>query len=373
MNARKKLIPELLPWLALFACAGISIFSLLPISNQNVKYLGIFLSGIIPLGFYHFSLHQQRIDETKIIRLTEAEIDSIYYFGFVITLITLIAAVFTLGTIGSKSFNPETIGIQFGLGLFVTGYALIARLHLQIGNESDIEPEDAYANYLDRVNSLLGRVDRAYSDLDELLQNVVTRIRTTMEAEASENSARLGRQVEDSFAPLLLACKQLALEIGDQGLSNQMESMRGVIGTTNRTFKTLETRLQVLTGQVEKSSAPLEKLAAAFAECEQGSAAFASVLNSLKVDSNLTTSISSSVETISKALRSFAISMNKIEDDFDQNAGKSSSAFQEFNGNLVASTNSLLQSMIQLAGAMATSSDTLRKSIQEATSDAPKG
>lgn len=367
----KKVVSEVLPALALAACIGIFTFSLTPNLDEFVRYTGIFLSGMIPIIFYHYALILQRTTKVGKTHLTDAEIDSVYYFGFVITLITLIAAVFTLGTT-SGEINPKTIGIQFGLGLFVTGYALIGRLHLQVTNESDLEPEDAYANYVDRVNSLLGRVDLAYADLDELLKRLVDRLRTTLETESRENSSRITRQVEDSFAPLLAACQQLASQIGEDGLRNDIESMRTVVTSTNRTFKTFDTRLQTLADQTEQSTLPIVKLGEALAACERGSSELASVLNSLTIDSNISQSLNESVGAISTVFKNFSVAVQRLEHDFGTNSQQSSSAFRQFNESLVTSTQLLSQSMNQLALAMAESSKTLSSSIREATSNETK-
>lgn len=367
----KKVVSEVLPWLALAACIGIFTFSLTPNLNESVRYTGIFVSGMIPIGLYHYALILQRSTRVGKTHLTDAEIDSVYYFGFVITLITLIAAVLTLGTT-SGEINPKTIGIQFGLGLFVTGYALIGRLHLQVTNESDLEPEDAYANYVDRVNSLLGRVDLAYADLDELLKRLVDRLRSTLETESRENSSRITRQVEDSFAPLLAACQQLASQIGEDGLRNDIESMRTVVTSTNRTFKTFDTRLQTLADQTEQSTLPIAKLGDALAACERGSSELASVLNSLTIDSNISQSLNESVGAISTVFKNFSVAVQRLEHDFGTNSQQSSSAFRQFNESLVTSTQLLSQSMNQLALAMAESSKTLSSSIREATSNETK-
>lgn len=369
MIKNKKAVSEVLPWLAIAACIGVFTFSLTPELDKSTRFAGIFLSGLIPIVFYHYSLHQQRSSKERKIHLTDAEIDSVYYFGFVITLLTLIAAVFTLGLASSGEIEPQTIGIQFGLGLFVTGYALIGRLHLQVTNESDLEPEDAYATYVDRVNSLLGRVDLAYADLDDLLKRLVDRLRTTLETESRENSSRINKQVEDSFAPLLVACQQLASQIGEEGLRNEIESMRSVVTSTNRTFKTFDTRLQTLAEQTEQSTQPIVKLGDALAACERGSSELALVLNSLTIDSNISKSLNDSVSAITGVFQNFSTAVQNIEKDFGANSQQSSAAFREFNESLVTSTQLLSQSMNQLALAMAESSKTLSSSIREATTN----
>ena len=369
MIKSKKVVSEVLPWVAIAACIGIFVFSLTPELNKNLRYIGIFLSGLLPIITYHYLLHKQRSSIESRTHLTEAEIDSVYYFGFVITLLMLIAAVFTLGIANPGEIKLQTIGIQFGIGLFVTGYALIGRLHLQVTNESDLEPEDAYANYVDRVNNLLGRVDLAYADLDDLLKRLVERLRTTLETESRENSSRITRQVEDSFAPLLAACQQLALQIGEDGLRNDIESMRTVVTSTNRTFKSFDSRLQSLSDQTEQSTQPIAKLGDALAACQRGSAELASVLNSLSIDANITKSLNESVGSISTAFNSFGTSVQRLETDFGKNSEKSSTAFRQFNESLVASTELLGNSMNQLALAMADSSRTLSGTIREATSN----
>ena len=369
MIKSKKVVSEVLPWVALAAAIGIFGFSLIPQLSKNLRYFGILLSGLLPIITYHYLLHKQRSSKETRTHLTEAEIDSVYYFGFVITLLMLIAAVLTLGVANPGEIELQTIGIQFGIGLFVTGYALIGRLHLQVSNESDLEPEDAYANYVDRVNNLLGRVDLAYADLDDLLKRLVDRLRTTLETESRENSSRITRQVEDSFAPLLAACQQLALQIGEDGLRNDIESMRTVVTSTNRTFKSFDTRLQTLSDQTEQSTLPIAKLGDALAACERGSAELASVLNTLTVDANITKSLNESVGTISNAFNKVGISVQQLETDFGSNSEKSSTAFRQFNESLVASTKLLGESMNQLALAMADSSKTLSSTIKEATSN----
>lgn len=369
MIKNKKAVSEVLPWLAVAACIGIFTFSLTPDLDKSLRFTGISLSGFIPIIFYHYSLHRQRSSKQGKIHLTDAEIDSVYYFGFVITLLTLIAAVFTLGLASSNEIEPQTIGIQFGLGLFVTGYALIGRLHLQVTNESDLEPEDAYATYVDRVNSLLGRVDVAYADLDELLKRLVDRLRTTLETESKENSSRVNRQVEDSFAPLLVACQQLASQIGEDGLRNDIELMRTVVTSANRTFKTFDTRLQALADQTEHSAQPIARLGEALAACERGSSELASVFNSLVIDSNTSKSLNDSVSAITGVFKNFSIAIQSVEKEFGTSSEQSSSAFKQFNESLVTSTQLLSQSMNQLALAMAESSKTLSTSIREATSN----
>ena len=370
MSNSFKAVSQKLPWLALIACIGIFGFSLTPGVSSLYQKLGIFFSGIIPLVVYHYYLNNQKDSSSERISLTDAEVDSIYYFGFVITLITLIAAVFTVGLSENKSIDPFTIGLQFGLGLLATGYALIARLQLQKKNEAMIDVEAAYANYLDRVNGLLGRVDKAYNDLDELMIRIVDKLRKTLEVEASENTSRLTRQVEQSFSPLLEACKLLALQIGNGGLGTEIEAMRAIVANSNKTIKTFDSRLQILSDQVSSSSSPLFELGKALVECQRGGECLSLILNNLSIDPNLSQNFSNSVNAIGKSLLIVSSSVSKLENEFGDNSVKATQAFTKFNEDLLSSTNILTQSMIHLATAIAQSSMTLNNSLNSVINDA---
>ena len=60
MIKNKKVVSEVLPWLALAAFIGIFAFSFAPNLGKIVPYAGIFLSGFIPIVLYHYLLNKQR-------------------------------------------------------------------------------------------------------------------------------------------------------------------------------------------------------------------------------------------------------------------------------------------------------------------------
>ena len=64
MIKNKKVVSEVLPWLALAAFIGIFTLSLTPNFDKTYRYAGIFLSGIIPIGFYHYALIQRSEEHT---------------------------------------------------------------------------------------------------------------------------------------------------------------------------------------------------------------------------------------------------------------------------------------------------------------------
>lgn len=84
-----------------------------------------FMAALIPLIWYHTMYLRPRAAEG----LPQPAIDSVYYYGFLIT----------VGALGATALNLSLHGIgedftgvaaQFGLGLLATGYAVWARVHL---------------------------------------------------------------------------------------------------------------------------------------------------------------------------------------------------------------------------------------------------
>lgn len=81
---------------------------------------------MLPLVLYHLAYLRPRAKEG----LSQAAIDSVYYFGFLITIGALAASAIKLSTSAQQAENLTEIGFQFGLGLLATGYAVFARMHL---------------------------------------------------------------------------------------------------------------------------------------------------------------------------------------------------------------------------------------------------
>jgi hypothetical protein len=108
--------------------------------------ISVFFAGFVPLITYHLLLSFHKGF------LTQHNIDSVYFFGFLVTLATLGSSAYILSAKGSEAIN--IVGTQFALGLLVTGYGLFARILLQnkIGLEHNIE--DSLDNYIDKVSVL---------------------------------------------------------------------------------------------------------------------------------------------------------------------------------------------------------------------------
>ena len=119
------------------------------------------LFGLLPLAIYHAWLWRAE-------SLTQQEIDSVYYFGFILTLTTLGLSAFGLANSGGSANDINSIGTQFALGLLATGYGLIARITLQGKRLSLDNVDEAFDRQLDQV----GRLVREFGNTIDLFKGL---------------------------------------------------------------------------------------------------------------------------------------------------------------------------------------------------------
>lgn len=137
----------------------VSLVGILALGNAQhsagLKQYSSLLAGITPLVVYHAILLRKRL-------LTPTEVDSVYYFGFLVTMVTLVSMAISIG-LSPASIDLRWVLFQFGLGLVATGYALFARLHLlaksTVTAETDIV--DANERLAKSVERVAGEFDKA--------------------------------------------------------------------------------------------------------------------------------------------------------------------------------------------------------------------
>src|SRR5882672_633650 len=131
-------------WIALvLSVAGLSFAAYF-----NTAPLVVFGFGIAPLVAYHL-----RLWAGLKVGLSQASIDSVYYFGFIITIATLATTVLLIAARGGITRDITYVVNQFGLGLIATGYALFARMHLMAVAErmTASTPEQVVDEYIGKV------------------------------------------------------------------------------------------------------------------------------------------------------------------------------------------------------------------------------
>lgn len=165
MNSSKYLVVALLAMLS----GALLTFSSNIFFHENQIFI-IFLGGSVPLITYWLSLRKVqkagRNNDGIDFHLTDIEVDSVYYLGFLITLATLVISILT-AHLGGK-VEPFMVVGQFTLGLVATGFALWARLDLQQRNEEYSDPDRLVDDYINKMEKVVHELDLSYTNLQNV-------------------------------------------------------------------------------------------------------------------------------------------------------------------------------------------------------------
>jgi methyl-accepting chemotaxis protein len=155
--------------LFLISLCGVLGTSFFESGKNELQWIGVAF-GFIPLLVYHYTLGKKSL-------LSPAEIDSVYYFGFLVTVVTLVA---TAISIGMATTLPEIKWIlrQFGLGLIATGYALFARIWLMGKSSGAVELDvvEATTQLVGSIRNVSNKFDEAGYDSVEFVKTLKVRL-----------------------------------------------------------------------------------------------------------------------------------------------------------------------------------------------------
>ena len=104
-----------------------------------------------------------------------AAVDSVYYFGFLLTVASLALTAIIISTNGGQEDTLNVVLKNFGVGLIATGYAVFARLHLlsRIELITEASAEGVLTSSLQRSQALIDSVELAIQRVNEFAQTVV--------------------------------------------------------------------------------------------------------------------------------------------------------------------------------------------------------
>lgn len=142
---------------------------------------------LLPLAWY-FSrlLREARQDHS----LGQSAVDSIYYFGFLITIFSLAASVFRVWLHGIGQDIGALIA-HFGVGLLATGLALAFRMWLtavteQLGKK---DLDETIETYIRRIDDVVTKVEMSAASFEGLSRSLQERTESVVGAAASSFEA----------------------------------------------------------------------------------------------------------------------------------------------------------------------------------------
>ncbi|MBT8573830.1 hypothetical protein ICN46_06570 [Polynucleobacter sp. Latsch14-2] len=244
---------------------------------KSLQVLVIFFGGFSPLFYYYYELLQiqtkGRKGDSIQIHLTEIEIDSIYYLGFLITLSTLVISIGM--NILTSSVNPLAVVGQFSLGLVATGFALWGRLDLQQRNSRLTDPEAAVDEYVSKMERVVYDVDTSYAKLQTVFANASANFERSSQLleNFSESLTRINVEMvgaADSLGTGLSVIHDKSDNI-DQALdsllvlSTNLKKVDGLVSDFGKSIKSLDkSGIGEVVNSVESASVALNKSAKNF-------------------------------------------------------------------------------------------------------------
>jgi hypothetical protein len=362
----------------LFVIAAAGVFFAITYPNDDLKWIGFGIS-FATVVIYHVQLYRKN-------NPTTFEIDSIYYFGFLITILTLASTIIYIGLNGNIAQHRVQIVIQFGFGLFATAYALLARLHLLGKQENDSKPDTTQA-----TDQLTHKIELLNSRFDSLGQSITTlagsaqarsqSLLETFERTETQFNERLNRTAGLFEQSALASHAKLKLAVNELEAATQRAQAREQQLETefNQASQKFNTHL------AETSKASLEKTAGAI---EKATERFSDAINALikntqarelqqaqafevaveKFNAHLAETTKDSLEKTSKLIGQ-AVSDLSAEIERLQNEAQSLS-FKEAAQNLASFIKSMETSLGSVQSAVDTASQNAAAAIHKLTAAA---
>lgn len=178
------------------------------------------VGGGMPLVYYHVFYLKPRAKKG----LSQTAIDSVYYFGFLVTIAALGVSAVSLAVNGGK-VPLENIAFQFGLGLLATGYAVLARMHLTSISTwvDEATPEAVLDRYIQRSRELVTNVELASTQFVELSTNLMIKsqeVAETARITTEKSMLAVARQFDEELRGTLASARAGLTEI--RGLVNEV-------------------------------------------------------------------------------------------------------------------------------------------------------
>ncbi|MEO7666175.1 MAG: hypothetical protein ABIU97_03985 [Dehalococcoidia bacterium] len=242
----------------------------IPPTSPLATLLTVMLS-VSPLIWYHLGYLRPHLNKG----LSQGAVDSVYYLGFLVTLASL-----GLAAAGHPRGEGaiEAILSKFALGLVATGYALLARIHLQSA-APDADDGDAARRATDAADSwqrvsasaelTLSSLGRSQDDvlraqkvaLGDLRQEQLVAVRSFVSEYQDAMKAAVREAAEEIKAVRVSAISD-ELAAANQELLQQLKNSASVLEEINKAYSSMSRRLGTTTAALEEAGRVLREIAA---------------------------------------------------------------------------------------------------------------
>lgn len=244
-----------------------------------------FFLAMVPLVWYHLYFLRKFAGEG----ISQPAVDSVYYYGFLITIGALGVSALELARKGVDG-NLTQVAFQFGLGLLATGYAVWARIQLTATSSllDEANLEEAMNRYVERSRELVSAVELATASFNNYASTVIDKTEQfalLVEAKTQTNIDAAAAQLRDAVVKMAeestLALADLRGIINDTTFGAEREALRVTVTSMVDTVGELSATLADLKTNSAASVQAVGSLAGGLVEITTQSAAAASVLEDL--------------------------------------------------------------------------------------------
>lgn len=214
--------------------------------------------SVMPLLYYHLLFLRPKASAG----LPQAAIDSVYYFGFLITVFALGISAVSIA-VGNAAKHVEIVVYQFGTGLFATGYAVIARIHL--ASLGGVQEEAGSISEMDRCvkhsMEMLTNIEMASARLEEFWNAMADRTakvndtaRQTVENAFLEVAGSFQDEMKSSLASTRENLMQIRGLVADMSFTHEREALNRSIKATIEACSQLNSAFSILTAKAIEGS-----------------------------------------------------------------------------------------------------------------------
>lgn len=277
--------------LVLTRCMIISALALVAGLLLPLPDLVPFAAALVPLVWYHLGFLRPHAERG----LSQAAIDSVYYYGFLITVGALGATALDLSLHGMGE-DFSAVAFQFGLGLLATGYAVWARVHLVgIAKQMDEdELRDLMALQIEKSRELLSSIDLAVSSFSSFSETLVSRtvdfhsrIEEQTKSSIDQASADFSKGISTITQQADLALQDLRGIVNDVTFGAERDELKKSVTAMVRAVTKLTGSLDQLSGSSNAGATSAQAFAAGLSAVNNGATGTANQLQRLSTDEGL--------------------------------------------------------------------------------------
>lgn len=230
-------------------------------------------AAVVPLIIYHIVFLRRKAKEG----LSQHAIDSVYYFGFLITIFALGLSAVALASRGVEG-NLTQIAAQFGCGLLATGYAVFARVDLTaVSALADGKSyEETMLAITTRSRELSTNVELASEKFAHFAETLMSKtLEATESSRIRAEQAMVGAASEfgNELRAILRESRDSLAGIKDLVSDAQFESERKELGRSvrlaNERLKGLSASIEKITDSVEGWAATVKPMSSQAVELER--------------------------------------------------------------------------------------------------------